>query len=92
MGDELPANAASCPGSRSTSPTASTPTTARRPWPSCSTAAAGCWSTTSCSAPATRPATRSTPPSPTPWTPWRPTLQARDVTVVLVSKAPLAKL
>jgi hypothetical protein len=43
----------SCPGSGSTSPTGSTPTTGRGPWRSCSTAAPSCWPTPSCSVPAT---------------------------------------
>ena len=57
----------------------------RRPQSSCS-------STTSCSARATRPVARSSRRSPTPIDGVLPHLHARDVTMLLVSQAPLEKL
>jgi Bacterial protein of unknown function (DUF899) len=56
-----------------------------------STAAPNCCSTTPCSDPATRPGTRSTPRSPTAWTACCHTCMPATLTLLLVSRAPMAK-
>ena len=79
-------------GCRSRRSTCSRPQTGPGRWPSCSTAARSWWSTTSCSALATRPDVPACSSTADSFNGVLAHLKACDVTMICVSRAPIEKL